>query len=151
MIPLPPRQWPPVIEHKAVPRPLVWRDRLSTLAMWGIMAWLCRRSISALVIGLYDLVIGKDFELPDWHHGLMTLRPYLGTALLLGLWIVLWGLVTLWRRESALHLPTPQPLLLSEEAQGNHCSVEEIMEWRQWRISVVNFSAEGHPRVRPPA
>jgi len=67
----------------------------------------------------------------------------------LALWILFWGPVTLWRRARALHQPKPPPLRAREEADRNHCTVTELLEWREAKICVVSFDAGGHPRAAP--
>ena len=148
MIPLPPKTWPPVI-NKPVTGLLFWRDLFCTAAMWGVLAGLCRRSMAHTFFAVHHLVTEGHWHRRDWHAGWAVLRPYLAAAAILGLWILIWGLITLWRRERAIHLPKPEPLHVSEEAERNRCTGDEILEWRRQPICVARFDSAGYPRIGP--
>ncbi len=130
---------------------MLWRDRIFTAAMWLLLAFLCRHTLSAIWIALAGLFDHGHLRLTGWREGWTRLRPYLQLVGLFAAWELFWIHATLWRRERALRKPQPPPLALTEEAENNHRTPQEIAQWRGLRICVVHLDRVGHPSVAPRA
>jgi poly-beta-1,6-N-acetyl-D-glucosamine biosynthesis protein PgaD len=149
MTPHLPRTWPPIIDAAREPRSMLWRDRIFTAAMWLLLAFLCRHTLSAIWIALAGLFDHGHLRLTGWSERWMRLRPYLQLVALLAGWELFWVIATLWRRLRALRRPQPALLTLTEEADRSHRTPEEIAQWRQLRVCVVHLDPAGHPTVAP--
>ena len=147
MIPLPPKSWPPLIRNRAMSPTILWRDRLCMAAMWGLLIWLCRRSLAALFLMLHGLFAHRELVTSGW-SGWNRLYPYLVIVGLLACWVVYSLFETLRVRQQALRKPPPPPLSPAEEADKYRITVDMLAQWRQLKICTVHFDAEGNPSVQ---
>jgi PgaD-like protein len=151
MIPRVPKTWPPIIQGTALPRAIAWRDRIGTVLMWLLLAWLCRHPLHALWDVLTHWFAGGRLRFtglpPRWE----ALEPYFIAIAVLAVWELAWMGVTLWRRAHYAQAPQPVPLTLEEEARGAHCTVDDLIAWRRIRIVTVGFTENGAPKIVPPA
>ena len=148
MTPIVPETWPPIIDDVALPRILVWRDRLFTLAMWLLLLFLCRHALAGFATALNGLLSNGHLTLTGWHARWTRLHPYLVVVAILAAWELVWLLITLWRRRQALRQPPPQPLSPAEEAGKSRITVDMLARWRLLKVCTVHFDAESNPSVQ---
>ena len=145
--PILPDQWPPLITSARQPAWMPWRDRLLTLAMWLLLALLCRNSI-ALAFDLLREAAGIDRRRPHPDFALFwaRLEPYLIVTALLLMWIVTFGMVALRRLRRRSRHAAPE-LPLAEEAATRGVTPDALDDWRAARIAVVHVDAPGRMRA----
>ena len=143
-------RWPPIITDVTLPRYIVWRDRLMTLAAWVLLL--------VLVSDLFRLVAAGPLEMlghPQSGHGEKwtvwweRLRPFVQVILLMAAWLFLWGLISLRRVRIYRQMRVPAPLTLAEEAAHAGCTEADLLAWRDLRIAVAHLDEAGRPRVVP--
>jgi hypothetical protein len=147
---LPSIQWPPIITDVTLPRYVVWRDRLLTIAAWTLLL--------ALTSDLFYLVVDHALELfghpltgpgAQWALWWDRLRPFVQVIALMAVWLTLWGLVSLRRLRRYQRIQLPTPLTLAEQAAHAGCTEADLLTWRGLRIAVVDLDAAGRPSVVP--
>jgi poly-beta-1,6-N-acetyl-D-glucosamine biosynthesis protein PgaD len=147
---LPPIQWPPIIADVTLPRYVVWRDRLLTIAAWVL--------ILTLASDLFYLVVDHALELfghpltgpgAQWALWWDRLRPFVQVIVLMAVWLMLWGLISLRRVRSYRRIQMPASLTLAEEAAHAGCTEADLLAWRGLRIAVAHLDEAGRPNVVP--
>jgi len=147
---LPQIQWPPIITDVRLPRYIIWRDRLLTIAAWLLLV--------ALASDLLHLVVARALELSgrsqtgpgaQWPILLDRLRPFLEVIALMAVWLTLWGLISLRRIRIYRQMHLSASLTLAEEAAHAGCTEADLMAWRGLRIAVVDLDEAGRPSVAP--
>ena len=147
MRPILPDQWPPLITSTRQPAWMPWRDRLLTLAMWLLLALLCRNSI-ALAADLAREAAGIDRRRPHPDFALFwaRLEPYLVVTALLLMWIVTFGTLALRRLRRRWRHAAPE-LPITEEAAARGATPDALEDWRTARVAVVHVEGPGVMRV----
>lgn len=142
--------WPPLITAASQPRWMVWRDVLLSLAMWLLLAVLCRNALMTtgaeilLAFGVID-----ELPPPDFREHWRRMQPYwITVGLLLG-WLIIWGSVWVVRRRFTPPLPMPLPLDVGTEAARHGAEVEALLAWRRLPIAVVHV-VDGRMHAVPP-
>jgi poly-beta-1,6-N-acetyl-D-glucosamine biosynthesis protein PgaD len=150
MILAPLKVWPPIISDADLPRFVVWRDRLLTVAMWLLLAWLCRHMLHWTLDQLLAL-FGRPRHLPplDWRDRWARLQPYFIVVGLLAIWLIIWGLASLRRIRRYSRMPQPAALTLEEQARQGGCSAAELSEWRKPRVCTAHLDEHGAICVVP--
>jgi poly-beta-1,6-N-acetyl-D-glucosamine biosynthesis protein PgaD len=143
------RPWPPLITDARMPRVMVWRDRITTAAMWLLLLYFVQRELFETwgeAVELFGRESAPDASWPVWWE---TLRPYLVTAAVLGLWLLGWSIVTIRRIHQAGETPEQPPLSLAEQARRAGCSEAELATWRTWRVVRVELDDQMKLSVVP--
>lgn len=142
-----PEHWPPLITSARQPAWMPWRDRLLTIAMWVLLALLCRNSLLLGVDLLRELFGGERLRPnPDLEILWSRLEPYIIISALLLMWIFAFGLVA-WRR---LLRPVRgrAPLLpITEEAGHRKAAPAALERWRGLAVAIVHVLPDGAMRV----
>jgi poly-beta-1,6-N-acetyl-D-glucosamine biosynthesis protein PgaD len=146
--PAPPATWPPIIGNAAVPRTILWRDRLITIAMWFLLLWSCRGGLRRLWDAAGKLLQNDDLAIV-WAPGWAYLRHHFTLVGLLALWLIFWTMVTLWRRRRHMHVPQPPALTLEEQADMMSSAPADLAAWRELKVCIVDLDAQGHVSVAP--
>jgi poly-beta-1,6-N-acetyl-D-glucosamine biosynthesis protein PgaD len=128
-----------------------WRDILLTSMMWGFFAVLLDTELE-LFLGNYleGLGFGPFDTDADWAVYFHRLLPFLLTAALIAVWLVIFALRTLRRRSRALLLPQPAPLETAEQAHRAGLDEAELIVARDQRIVVVHIDINGRHRIEAP-
>jgi poly-beta-1,6-N-acetyl-D-glucosamine biosynthesis protein PgaD len=147
--PVAPVSWPPIIRNAALPRIILWRDRICTTAMWFLLFWLCRSALQALWHTSWSLFENGHLRFAGWSEKVAGLQPYFMIVGLFAVWAIVWAMVTLWRRQRYLRLPQPPALTLEEEAH-KICGVPaDLLAWRELKLCVVHLDSQGNASVLP--
>ncbi len=143
-----PVNWPPLITDARMPRRIVWRDRLLTLSMWGLMLFFARDI--PVIVGAATLDwLGRDHNLMDIDVDIWVdeLVPYVVASGVLGLWLLGWGLASLRRLRRARGMPQPPPLPIEADVERAGATQQQLEAWRDLRIAIVHLDQHGHIRV----
>jgi poly-beta-1,6-N-acetyl-D-glucosamine biosynthesis protein PgaD len=147
---LPTIPWPPIITDVRLPRYIIWRDRLLTIAAWLLLL--------TLASDLFVIVIARALELSgrsqtgpgaQWPIWWERLRPFAMVIALMAVWLVLWGLMSLRRVRIYRRMRLPASLTLAEEAAHAGCTEADLTAWRGLRIAVAHLDEAGRPSVVP--
>jgi hypothetical protein len=136
-------QWPPLITAAAQPRWMVWRDRGLTVAMWALFALVCHNFLF-FAADEVRMAVGRPPR-REWDPEMQVVRlePFFLVALLLVLWLLGAGLVSIRRMKRNLARPMPPSLALDEEAANQDAAAEALAAWRGWRLAVVHLDPQG--------
>ena len=138
-------RWPPIIGYARVPWWTRLRDRVLTLLAWAGLLY----AVSPLWMALWlDIKVVLGFRdahaIPALAYSWRIMRPFLGVAGLLSLWLVCFAIVrrhlylTKWRV-----LNQPHALLRKDEIARSGLSPELAAQLQERRMSVVRFDAQG--------
>ena len=146
--PTAPAIWPPIIRDVALPRAILWRDRVCTVSMWFLLLWSCRSLLRRLRDMSWKLFHEGHLEY-SWAPGWAYLQDHFMLIGLLAGWASVWTLITLWRRKRYQHLPQPPALTLEEEARRMGAAPADVSAWRKLKISVAHLDSQGKVSVLP--
>jgi PgaD-like protein len=154
VIELKPTEWPPLIHGRGVPAWARVRDVVLTLLAWVVLAWVLRDGLELTV----DYLSPPRFEFsnlspPNLLELVARLSGFLYFIGLLFAWLIFWAVAR--GRRLRLNAAVAQPLALSLEKQSADfdLATTTIAPWRDARVLVVQFDAEGrvsHGDVRHP-
>jgi hypothetical protein len=144
-----PAPWPPIIRNATLPRAILWRDRICTVAMWLLLLWLFRSAILSLWEAPWSSFRNDPFHFAARLARFVHSHPYFDTISLLVAWQAVWTLVTLWRRHRYLNLPQPPALTLEEEAAEIAGAPANLSAWRKLKICVAYLDSPGRLSVLP--
>jgi poly-beta-1,6-N-acetyl-D-glucosamine biosynthesis protein PgaD len=147
--PSPVAPWPPIIRNAALPRMILWRDRICTIAMWLLLLWLCRSALHTLWETSWELFESGHLRFAGWPEKLAGLQPYFKIVGLFAVWAIVWTMMTLWRRQRYLHLPQPPALTLEEEARKINGVPADLSAWRRLKLCIVHLDSQGNTSVLP--
>ena len=139
-----PAPWPPIIRNAILPRAILWRDRICTVAMWLLLLWLFRFALQELWEAPWPLLRNGHLRFAGWSEKLADLQPYFKIVGLFAMWAVVWAMVTLWRRHRYQNLPQPPALTLEEEAAEIAGTPANLSAWRKLKICVAYLDSPGH-------
>jgi len=142
--------WPPIITAARVPRAVIWRDRILTIAMWLLLLYLMRRAVFLLWDEALEL-LGREEPAPEppWTRWWERLQRYMDVAAVLGVWLLAWGIATLRRMRRYAGTPAPPPLPLTEQARRAGCNAADLAAWQEWRIVHVDVDANDRISATP--
>jgi len=139
-------EWPPLLLGSNVPR---WRrvlDFVLTLMAWGMLLWTMRYTLDLA----QDFLRPPRFEFsnmspPNWLELWYRLRPFFRFIAVLMLWLLFWALVRGRYLRATEPMPQPPPLSIAAQAADFGLTEEGVAPWREIRIGIVHFGADGHP------
>jgi len=139
-------EWPPLLLGGNVPR---WRQLLDvglTLLAWGVLFWMMRYTLALA----QDFLRPPHFEFssmspPNWLELAYRLSPFSRFIAALLLWLLFWALVRRRYLRATEPMTQPPPLSIAAQAADFGLSEETVAPWREARILVVHFGADGHP------
>jgi hypothetical protein len=147
---LPSVRWPPIITDVTLPRYIVWRDRLLTLAAWVLLLILASEMFHIVITHTLEL-FGHPQTGPraQWAIWWDRLRPFVQVIVLMAAWLLLWGVTSLRRVRAYRQMRVPVPLTLAEEAANAGCTEADLLAWRELRIAIVYLDEADRPTVAP--
>jgi poly-beta-1,6-N-acetyl-D-glucosamine biosynthesis protein PgaD len=132
----------PLILSRQVPRWLIVRDLLLTVAAWLVIA----QSMRYVFHLLYDYLSAPIFKLTHTKAPMLVevwtpLKAFVLVAVFLVIWLAVWAFYGTTRLRKA-RSSQPVPLPISEHANYLGLKPDELSRWRTYRIAVVAFDAD---------
>ena len=132
----------PLILSRHIPRWLIVRDLLLTVAAWLVIA----QSMRYVFHLLYDYLSAPMFKLthtkaPTLVEVWTPLRAFVLVAVFLMIWLAVWAFYGN-RRLRKARSSQPAPLPINEHANYLGLKPDELERWRTYRIAVVTFDAD---------
>jgi len=139
-------EWPPLIEGAHVPGWVRLRDVVLTLLAWALLLWTMKHTLQLVV----DYLRPPHFEFssmtpPNWIELWYRLAPFFDFVAVLLLWLLVWALARGRYLRATAPMTQPPPLGIAAQAADFGLGQETIAPWREARILVVHFGADGHP------
>ena len=132
-------KWPPVIDAAAVPRWMVARDVVLTLAAWGLLIYFVR---DLLWMALYWPLALLGLEIaPRWKPGELwhDMLPFLKVVALFVLWLIVFAMVR-WRLLTNRVRTTHEPAALEPAVHADAFSVplSALERFRRMRRATID-------------
>ena len=138
--------WPPLVGSDHVPRYIVIRDYVLTLAAWCVFAWMLRNVI-LLTIDWFREPFGQlsTMQAPDWANIWLHLRNYVAVGSLLAVWIAFWSVYrSRDLRPRQQDLPAPPPLEPALLCQRYGVTPQDLAQWQSAQIVTLAVAQDGH-------
>lgn len=146
-----PLSWPPLVGTRSLPRHILLRDALLTLAAWLLLGYLLRDAIELA----WDFLRHPLFELsavdpPDWDAILGHLNRYrIFIGVLVG-WLLFWGFYSRSSLSASQPRPAPPALDPAQHAGTLGLDVQALRNWQSSRGLVFHFDEAGNIRAVTP-
>jgi len=138
--------WPPLIHGAQVPLWRRLRDFVLTLLAWALLFWTMSYTLQLAV----DYLRPPRFEFssmspPNWIELAYRLEPFFRYIAVMVLWLLFWALVRGRYLRATEPMKQPPPLTIAAQAADFGLSEATVAPWREARILVVHFGADGQP------
>jgi poly-beta-1,6-N-acetyl-D-glucosamine biosynthesis protein PgaD len=139
--------WPPLIVSTRKGRALLWRDRLLTASLWGAFSYLLVEQSVLFWSRVYHVrTVYPGAFVENWEF---RLKPFALVSGALVAWLLLFGLLSLYKWKRMLRREERPPLSIQAEGERRGMTVEDIREARQQKIVTVAIDSHGVFAVVP--
>jgi len=143
------QDWPPLIINANRSPLLIWRDRLMTIGLWAILAWLFISQSVVFWRRIAEIMYPSD---PDqvvaWEFRIL---PFLAVAFILVMRLCFWAVLSKRDYNRVTRDQPPPSLDPAVESSRTGLTYPEILAGRQLPVAVVHIDAAGHYRLEAPA
>lgn len=139
--------WPPLIVTAQKSRALLWRDRLLTVSLWGVFCYLLIEQSLLFWSRIYHVrTVYPGAFIENWDF---RLKPFALISGALILWLLLFGLFSLYKWKRMIRREQRQPLSIEVEAERRGMAVAEIQAARQRKVVKIAIDSDGRFRATP--
>lgn len=137
--------WPPLIVIAQKSRGLLWRDRLLTVCLWGGFAYLVIEQAFHFWSSIHHVrTVYPGAFVENWDF---RLKPFAIVSGALVLWLLLFGIVSLWKWKRMIRVAPPLPLAVQAEAERGGAMVADILAARERKVVTIGVDDTGKFRI----